>query len=107
MGQPLVDNFPDSSATVKIVDLNQVGFGSSELFVAHSIDLELASGNIFGLRPLLLFEVHNADLIGISAANQIDPAVDHDAISQFQLNSLFDMLQPIQVLPMLPQVASQ
>ena len=102
-----VDEFAVGVAVVEVVDFDEFGAVAGELLVADGVDLELLGGDVFALGAVAGFEVDDDVVAGVGAADEVNTAVDDDAVAEFEFDVLFDMFEFVEGVAVTVQVASE
>lgn len=102
-----VDELALGAAVVEVVDFDEVGGLAGELLVAEGVDLELLAGDLFGLGAVAGFEVDDDGVAGVGVADEVDAAVDDDAVGELELDGFFDVLELVEVRTVAVQVVGE
>ena len=82
---------------VEVQHLDEVGALTGELLVADGVDVELVAGDVLVLGACGGLEVHDRELVGVQAADEVDAAVDGDARRDMDLDLLLAVDRPLEV----------
>ena len=91
----VVDELADGAALVEVVDFNEVGIVAETLLIADGVDVELEAGDVFGLGAPGGFEVDDGGLVTVGALDEVDAAVDDDAVGEGELDVFLDMAKAL------------
>src|SRR5438874_2471146 len=108
-----LSSLPTSSASIQPLSIGTVTTRSSsgrsavcpEFAVAERVDVELHPRHIVGLDALAGLEVDDDDLVGVELADEVDPPVNDEAVSEVDLYLLLDELDVLELIAVVAELS--